>query len=828
MSQNVCLVCCYTFQEKRNRVITDETREGFHKFCRDLGFLFENRRSKGQPKNSCLELPFGDAITVCGDCLSLIVIYVQRRSIQLEQEEKLEELQRAVVKALKELSVVVKDVETHISEIQDIVRTGDESSLKKFVKKDDRGCQNGAKSFRGKILAVNSRGSRPVKATPVICGNQDMILPVICVQSDHVKIEPVEYEEAYIEVSPYADEPQLPSPQDGMDDDDFEDFGTDGEVTTSRRIEGFSLSKRNIRKSLSDYRNSGAVQSERSEVESEEEDDDSEYDDAASDFSEDCKLAHQSVKRKSSRRNDPDKPKRGRGRPRKIKIATPFRASEPSQSPEDWKNDLIGRILEEWGNNDDESHWRGEKSMDSESRLISVSQESEAINPLDGNVCTDARHLQIVDDGLKFLGVKIEILEKQKTLLCVRCGRKFKDDKVKAELESPVEIQIRNHIITKHPPSTKKSREMIEVISYISTSRKQTTKIACPKMYRYDRRCDQNGRSYFRCDDRKSNCGASILLYKGEYSKMVNGWTADGYHTLHPPNPAKTEEQIALGRAKQYLLSNPTLTIGEVWDKFVKESNGQIPTTVSERRVRRILHFSRYGHERMPETEKEKRMFPCPHCNKLCQGGRGLATHVKVVHKTPRTGREGSGKFTSSGRVSNPAAKRKRSPKPKHVNRQIGSNPPTTSSDEAAAGSQAPCGIFADPKQAHNFVNKCITAIMQQVGIPVPPTNSVIQIERPAAPSSVTASQCSNTSVGSSSAAPDPCVGTSFASSTSQAGDGSNHQRSVSAYSSHPNPGQWNQFAIHSHGQHLPPQGQLNLAPKSSNPMQWPWREGSH
>jgi len=151
VKMNLCLVCCYTFQEKRSRFISDEARESFQKFCADLGFSFETR-SNGQSNTPCLGLPFGDSVTVCGDCLSLIVLYVQRRSVQLEQEEKLKELQNLVVKALKELTVVVKDVRKHVDELHDIVRTGDESCLQKFA---PRVCSDEMKSFREKILSGN-------------------------------------------------------------------------------------------------------------------------------------------------------------------------------------------------------------------------------------------------------------------------------------------------------------------------------------------------------------------------------------------------------------------------------------------------------------------------------------------------------------------------------------------------------------------------------------------------------------------------------------------------------------------------------------------------
>ncbi|CAL8101216.1 unnamed protein product [Orchesella dallaii] len=850
MTKNLCLVCCYVFQERRSRFISDETRQCFHRFCTDIGFRYENKEP-GQPKSSSLDLPFGEAITVCGDCLSLIVFYVQRKSVQLEQEEKLEELQKAVVKALKDLSVVVKDVESHINELQTIMRNGDESSLHKFVKKCSRSGGDLATSFRDKILSVNEKNGDSVEIAQGY-REGDMILPVlVSVPSESVKVEPVDFVEECND-SMYVDDYDDSSHLNDVDDD-FLDSGTDGVVTTTRSSACFeeepSFSKRSVRKSLTECQDS-QVPEESSEDESNS-DIDSDYDDAASNFSDDCKPAKRTIQR--IRRKNRNVLKRARGRPRKVKVNTPPRrvVSEPSQSPEDWKNDLIGRILEQWGTSEDAPQRDSDAQSGSKESVTNVENqetETKSTNEEHVEVQAAANHMQIVDGELQFGGVKIRIEERHKALICVRCGKKFRDDTSKAENEGSIEDVVRNHIITKHPPRPpkKKLREIIEVTPYKCTSRKETYKIACKNMYRYDRRCQNpDGRIYFRCDDRKSNCGATILLLNGEYSRMESGWTNDGYHLLHPPNTARTEEQILLGKVKEYSLSNPTLTIHEVWDKFVKDSNGHVPISAS--RVRRILRFARYGNQKIPEEEKKNRIVHCPDCNKMCNGTRSLARHMNSQHKTSDTAEEGprkaevspSEKIISSG-------KRKRTPKP--ANKKIKSDPGLSlnSSTQEKIGVSAsaslpegnqpttPCGIFADSAQASNFVNRCITAIMQQVGIPVPPTNSLIPADRPAAPPSVAPSSvCENSSTTPSSPVHDQHESSSRTASflsTAQSGGGagSQLQRSGPSYSGHQHPGQWNQLPIPSHGQHHQSQMQLPTNSQTNQLQMWPWSAGSH
>ncbi|CAL8096688.1 unnamed protein product [Orchesella dallaii] len=838
MSQNLCLVCCYTFQEKRSRFISDEARQGFHKFSSDLGFSFQNK-GKGQPKTSSLELPFGDAITVCGDCLSLIVLYVQRSSVQLEQEEKLEELQRAVVKALKDLSVVVNDVQTHINELHDIVRGGDESSLHKFVKKDASVGRGGeeAKSFREKILSVNNGSCCPIKAARLTQGYMDMILPTVSVQSDLVKVEPEDYvnpcDEMDYSDNSFGDELEKPCHQD-VTTESFEDSTSYfGHGTTKSAREEPSFSKRNAGK-LVTYCDAPGLQPQTESSDAESETNASDNDDAASNFSEDCVIPKRTMRRIRGR--PPNRSTRGPGRPRKVKPEPlHHKANELSQSPEDWKNDLIGRILEQWGSlseavNQNSTDENGSKELEN------IAKEAEPSSPQEETVEIQDGNMQIIDGELQFRGIKVQIQEQQKALMCMRCGKKFKEDKVKTEFEIPVETVMRDHIITKHPPPKKRRRVIMEVTPYTSTTRSKVTyKIACKNLYTYTRRCrNSDGRGYYRCDARKANCGATILFVNGEYVRMKNGWTDDGFHTLHPPDPVRTEEQLVLGKAKEYSLSNPTMTIHEVFNKIVKDSNGNLP--LPAKRLKRILHVSRYGHQRLPEEEKRNRVYHCPDCEKSCRDARGLARHIKTQHKSPLKPDGSSITELSSSDKFNGPSKLKRSPK--RIDRKFKNEPlPSSSTSGAAssalgtpAGNQAPCGIFADSAQATNFVNRCITAIMQQVGIPVPPTNAVTPADRQVAPTSVASSTSSNSPTASGSPVPEPHESNSSSipyPSTTQAS--SIQQRSSS---SHPynnqNPSQWNQFSIPSHG-HPQTQGQFNLTSNNSHPNQlqlWPWNAG--
>lgn len=153
MSQNLCLICCYSFQEKRSRFISNEAKECFAKFSKELGFPLENQDNGAN--NSSLSLPFGECITVCGDCLSLVVVYVQHKSVQRENEDRLLELQKAVCKAIKELKSVVEDVQSHINRLHSTIRMGNDSSLEQFMNKSAT-CANNqedAKNFREKVLS---------------------------------------------------------------------------------------------------------------------------------------------------------------------------------------------------------------------------------------------------------------------------------------------------------------------------------------------------------------------------------------------------------------------------------------------------------------------------------------------------------------------------------------------------------------------------------------------------------------------------------------------------------------------------------------------------
>ncbi|ODN05755.1 putative zinc finger protein [Orchesella cincta] len=201
MSQKFCIICCYAFEEKQSLSIDDEAQENFSKFCKDLGFSFPDQ-TDGQSRNRRLRLSFGEAISVCCDCLSVIALYIQRRSDQLEHEKKVEELQKAVVKALEELSTVVKDAETQIDELHKIVRNGDESHLQKVVRNKESGDE--VRTFREKVLLVSNEG---------FLNDNDMILPVISSSASVRAVkeevnEPVcedEYDEPYIP-SPYVDD----------------------------------------------------------------------------------------------------------------------------------------------------------------------------------------------------------------------------------------------------------------------------------------------------------------------------------------------------------------------------------------------------------------------------------------------------------------------------------------------------------------------------------------------------------------------------------------------------------------------------------------------
>ncbi|CAL8101213.1 unnamed protein product [Orchesella dallaii] len=259
MSQKFCIICCYSSQEQ-NRSVSNEAREHFDKFCTDLGFSFPTRVDE-QLEKWCLKLPFGDSVTVCSNCLSEIVQYAQKRSMQLEQQDKLEELQKAVVKALKDLTVVVKDVETHINKLHTIMRNGDETCLDNFVKnaspKSTRKAE--VRSFREKILLISNEGSRPQHTFGL---HHDMILPVVSSRrKDKLKLkvckeeptDPIDatckYEEDFEE--PYAEAVDEVSME--LADDDFKGTMASGNFTSSRSRHGRGslISKRNRKSRVS-------------------------------------------------------------------------------------------------------------------------------------------------------------------------------------------------------------------------------------------------------------------------------------------------------------------------------------------------------------------------------------------------------------------------------------------------------------------------------------------------------------------------------------------------------------------------------------------------
>jgi len=95
--------------------------------------------------------------------------------------------------------------------------------------------------------------------------------------------------------------------------------------------------------------------------------------------------------------------------------------------------------LESWGSNDDAAQVAN----------VTGGPENEASNP---EAKMEAESIQILNGELQFRGIKIQIHEEQKILRCSRCGKKFQDEKVLNGIENPVETQVRNHIVAKHPP----------------------------------------------------------------------------------------------------------------------------------------------------------------------------------------------------------------------------------------------------------------------------------------------------------------------------------------------------------------------------------------
>lgn len=315
----------------------------------------------------------------------------------------------------------------------------------------------------------------------------------------------------------------------------------------------------------------------------------------------------------------------------------------------------------------------------------------------------------------------------------------------------------------------KKPPEEMEVIEYTShTKTKLTFKLACKNRYSYTRRCGKQdaGSSYFRCDFRKGNCSASILHKNGKYIRLRKGWNDDGFHTVHPPDVERyfllqiemmceillndyykktmwnfrTNRQIALGNAKHMYLTDDSKTIDEVCSIIMNQADEQsLPIT----KLKRAMVYSKYGSRGRAPEEKLSQTAQCCYCGKIYKEQRGLSRHMKTQHQESGSGLSlhhrpaneeeetaPSGNqhatLTLLGLRSATSEKIGASKAPKLLQKPLTKVVQPEWNESCKHGeypepSDGPSIVFTHPSAANSFVNRCISAIIQQVGVSMSP-----------------------------------------------------------------------------------------------------------